>query len=104
MECLTRYGKPKKQYETENEAIRIAEEMEDKHHEPFNVYQCQECNCWHVGRENGVKRMDEKEKRQLAQYRRNVENPPYQGVRTKRDLKNKVLIENTERIVKEEVR
>lgn len=45
--------------------------------------------------------MQPEEKTQLAQYRRNVENPPYLGIRTKKELKNQIIIKNTERVVKE---
>lgn len=104
MECVSRYGKQKKQYETEEQALDVAEQMEKRHKEPFNVYQCEQCNQWHVGRQNGRKTMNEQDKELQAQYRQGVENPPYTGVRTNRDLKNKVLIENTERIIKEGVK
>jgi len=36
---------------------------------------------------------------QVAIHRRNMENPPYPGIRTKKELKDKILIENTKRIV-----
>lgn len=53
MQCITRYGKEKQKYKSEEEALEVADEMEEKYHEPFNVYQCELCNYWHVGRTNG---------------------------------------------------
>lgn len=99
MECVSRYGKQKKKYETEEEALHVAEEMEKRHNEPFNVYQCEQCNHWHVGRQNGRKTMNEQDKELQAQYRQGVENPRYTGIRTKKELKDKVLMENTKRVV-----
>lgn len=44
--------------------------------------------------------MKSEEKMELEQHRRNMENPPYPGIRTKKELKNAVVIKNTERVVK----
>lgn len=61
MDCLNRYGNPKKRYNTQEEAQKVAETMEETHHEPFNVYCCVECNFWHVGRCNGHEKVNVEE-------------------------------------------
>ena len=53
MEHVSRYGKPKRGYKTEEEAQKVAEKMSRVYHEPLNAYCCTECNQWHVGRLNG---------------------------------------------------
>lgn len=99
MECITRAGKLKKQYNDEETAQKTAELMGKRYKEPFNHYQCKACGFWHVGRENGRIRMNEQDKELQAQYRQGVENPRYTGIRTKKELKDKVLMENTKRVV-----
>jgi hypothetical protein len=64
--------------------------MEYKYGEPFRPYKCSVCQKWHVGRSKGGKGMNEEEKE-------------IQLLRTKKDLKNKVTMVYTERILKEEV-
>lgn len=51
--------RPKEGYLTKQSAIEAMHVMEYKYKEPFNVYICKTCGKWHVGRQNGVKRMDE---------------------------------------------
>ena len=96
-------GTPKEGYLTKQSAIEAMHVMEYKYKEPFRAYQCKICQKWHIGRIKEGKRMDENEKEWRREYRLEVENPQYEGVRTKKDLKNKVIMENTKRILKEEV-
>lgn len=60
MECVSRYGKEKIKYETQELAQHVAERMKETYNQGFNVYCCTICNKWHVGRLNGHETVKEK--------------------------------------------
>jgi hypothetical protein len=53
MQCLNRKGCLKKKHKTKEKATLESERMEERYHEPFNVYKCHICGYYHIGRCNG---------------------------------------------------
>ncbi len=47
----TMRGRPKRPYETREEALVQARHLSERDGEPMGVYQCPTCTKWHVGHE-----------------------------------------------------